>query len=323
VRLADSDNSMQPVRATVGCNEKQARFVKSQAASGILGAGPSPEAEPTNLLQQFYNKKKLSVCLSEWGGMLAVGGEQNHLRIGPIPIQWVRMIDVAEGRYMVSVTGMNVNGNRVLAPFGKAMIDSGSTFTYLPLRAYNSLKKVIRHHCVGNLCGIPSLKKQRQEHCWDLQSVRETQNFPTIEILIESDSGKVTTTQWVPSAYMYRVDDTNTWCYSFRRSGRGAGIVLGASWMMKQEIVFDEDENRVGIAQAKCPDTRRSELALKFATIPVMSHRNKHEAQRGIVGPWLLAMFGGAVVLTGALFLRTKRLLTPKVQLIQYDEDCE
>jgi len=93
--------------------------------------------------------------------------------------------------------------------------------------------------------------------------------------------------------------------------------------MMKQEIVFDEDENRVGIAQAKCPDTRRSELALKFATIPVMSHRNKHEAQRGIVGPWLLAIFGSAVVLAGALFLRTKHLLTPKVQLIRYDEDCE
>merc|ERR1712232_291115 len=48
-------------------------------------------------------------------------------------------------------------------------------------------------------------------------------------------------------------DGHETWCYSFEDDGPNAKTVLGATWMMHQDIVFDLAQQRLGIVQANCP----------------------------------------------------------------------
>jgi len=321
VRLGDSVDNKQPnhwVWGRMGCHRKETNLFYTQEANGMLGVGPnfeSPETGVTPLLQQLYKDRKnirehiFSICLAEWGGMLAVGGFNVSYHTGPV--QWVDMISSGMGYYSVRLTGMQVDGNRVPAIFGTAIIDSGTTYTYMGSTAYVALQGAISTYCMGhNWCG-----GTKRGHCWSLPNAKALDNFPDVHV----NFGKVKTT-WVPSAYMYRRGHTNTWCYSFQDDGPGASTVLGASWMLKQEIVFNMENKSVGIAQAMCPEFRqrpKRSLMVSSPSHTFQSASNLREARRDNAGPWFPAIVGGVVALVGAMFVLIACLLTPTASVSQ------
>jgi len=327
VSLGDAANKEQPnhpVRGRMGCHRLETNLFYTQEANGMLGVGPSfdsQEATVTPLLQQLYKDSPrvrehiFSICLAEWGGMLAVGGFNVSYHTGPM--QWIKMKD--SGYYSVDLTGMQVNGEPVLADFGSAIIDSGTTYTYMGTTAYSALRSDIVLYCQGhNGCGA-----RENGNCWKLPSAKALDNFPNIQVLF----GNVKTT-WVPSAYMYHRGNTKDWCYSFQDDGLGASTVLGASWMLKQEIVFNMEQKSVGIAQANCPEFRitdrpkrslmvtpSSNTFKSTSRLPVKLRVGKQEARREFAGPWHPAMIEGLVVLAGAMLALAVCLFATKASV--------
>jgi len=108
---------------------------------------------------------------------------------------------------------------------------------------YHSLRNKIEGHCRSNgKCGLA------RGSCWVIDE--GLAGFPTVEVVF----GGTVVTQWAPKSYLYRKGRSNSWCYAFQNDGANANTVLGASWMIHKEIIFDMSSNQIGIVNAKCPE---------------------------------------------------------------------
>merc|ERR1712216_205390 len=135
------------------------------------------------------------------------------------------------------------------APLSTAILDSGTTYTYLPSAAYRALRGANEAHCSSHDCGAT-----RKSKCWLIKEPESASNvnyFPRVEVIF-GDVGIL----WPPSAYLYRKGESALWCYSFEDDGPRAQATLGATFMMHKEVIFDLKAQRVGIAQANCPQYR-------------------------------------------------------------------
>mmetsp|Transcript_24941 Transcript_24941/g.50623 ORF Transcript_24941/g.50623 Transcript_24941/m.50623 type:complete len:250 (+) Transcript_24941:199-948(+) len=78
--------------------------------------------------------------------------------------------------------------------------------------------------------------------------------FPTLRVTF-GGGGRML---WRPQSYLYRKDGTgNVWCYGFQDNGPIQETVLGATWMLHRDIIFDINRRRLGLAEAHCPDFKK------------------------------------------------------------------
>merc|ERR1712216_842971 len=98
------------------------------------------------------------------------------------------------------------------APLSTAILDSGTTYTYLPSAAYRALRGANEAHCSSHDCGAT-----RKSKCWLIKEPESASNvnyFPRVEVIF-GDVGIL----WPPSAYLYRKGESALWCYSFEDDG--------------------------------------------------------------------------------------------------------
>eukprot|EP00933_Yihiella_yeosuensis_P066225 TRINITY_DN7039_c0_g1_i1.p1 TRINITY_DN7039_c0_g1~~TRINITY_DN7039_c0_g1_i1.p1 ORF type:complete len:544 (+),score=61.57 TRINITY_DN7039_c0_g1_i1:86-1633(+) len=249
LRLGDTLQHNPPVVASMGCHQDETNLFFTQKANGIMGIRPpSPTGVPTVLQQLFAHREHInqdvfSLCFAEWGGRLTVGGYNQSYHAAGSKIDYVPL-QTKSGFYKVALSGMVAGGVKITSGFGSTMIDSGTTYSYFSANVYNSLKRGIEEACTGKKCGAT-----RSVDCWLLEKANDLSKFPTIQVSF----GNVQTS-WVAKGYLYRKGSSNRWCYSFQNDGPGANSVLGASWMIHQDIIFDMPKARVGIVKANCPE---------------------------------------------------------------------
>ncbi|CAE8676152.1 unnamed protein product [Polarella glacialis] len=249
VRLGDNIQQNPPILATIGCHQDETNLFYTQKASGIMGIRPPGLKGTPTLIQQLFqdhehiNQDVFSLCIAEWGGQMVVGGYNDSYHSGKL--QYIGL-NTKSGFYRVSLSSMSVAGQLVDKPFLQTTIDSGTTETYMGEGPYKQLRSAIEGYCKNNKCGAWQFGT-----CWQPEKGDDLSKFPDIQMNF-ADVQSV----WVAKAYLYRKGSGSNWCYSFHNDGPGAGTVLGASWMMHQEVVFDLKESRIGIVQAKCPESR-------------------------------------------------------------------
>lgn len=96
------------------------------------------------------------------------------------------------------------------------------------------------------------------EDCWDLPAGRRDLHlFPSLWIGFEGDHKVV----WEPHAYLFEVNGGSeglpaVWCLAFApQGGADKFVVLGISWMLNQDVIFDTPRKRLGIStEALCPE---------------------------------------------------------------------
>jgi len=142
----------------------------------------------------------------------------------------------------VRLSAMKVNGKTISTSWGSTMIDSGTTYTYMRSSNYRSLKSAIESYCTEHGCG-----GTKHGNCWSLSG--GPSKFPDVTVVFGSVE-----TKWVGKAYLFRKGGGDNYCYSFEDDGPTANTVLGATWMIHQEIIFDMPRKKVGIANANCPE---------------------------------------------------------------------
>eukprot|EP00929_Paragymnodinium_shiwhaense_P014567 TRINITY_DN122487_c0_g1_i1.p1 TRINITY_DN122487_c0_g1~~TRINITY_DN122487_c0_g1_i1.p1 ORF type:complete len:541 (-),score=70.64 TRINITY_DN122487_c0_g1_i1:7-1629(-) len=241
VRLGDAIQRNPPVKARLGCHRRETKLFYTQKANGIFGV-QGTRSVLNNLFadSRHVDSRVFSICLAEWGGRLTVGGYNNSYHRGQI--QYVPFLG---NRYSVELLTMKIEAKTV-SNFRTTVIDSGTTYTYMGSEPYWGLRNEIEHHCgVFTHC-----MAERDDKCWNLQDSEALDRFPVITV--EFASG--VSVRWGPRAYLYNKGTTNTWCYAFENDGKNANTVLGASWMLHKEIVFDLKSNRAGIVDANCPE---------------------------------------------------------------------
>mmetsp|Transcript_45117 Transcript_45117/g.98049 ORF Transcript_45117/g.98049 Transcript_45117/m.98049 type:complete len:559 (+) Transcript_45117:59-1735(+) len=244
VSLGDAIQHNPSVRARLGCHQNENRLFYTQEANGIFGIqGPSSVLQTLFRDTTHVNSKIFAICFADWGGRLVVGGWNESYHTSEL--QW---IPVQPGRYRVELNEMKLGGESISTRFRSTVIDSGTTYTYMGTEPYNSLRRAIEGYCQKN----SDCAAVQSGTCWKIPDLEAgLAKFPTVEVYFGS-----VRTEWVAAAYLYRKGSTDRWCYAFENDGPNANTVLGASWMLHQEIVFDLDQNRVGVASAACPEYR-------------------------------------------------------------------
>jgi hypothetical protein len=272
VELGDSFSKNPPVRATLGCHTNENKLFYTQRASGIMGLAPTMGAsrQPTFLQSMFsdsahVNSEVFSICLATWGGRLNIGGYNSsyHSRKDDAEsIQWVTMH--ASHYYYISPSGMSLGKSGSVGvvsgstDFGVTIVDSGTTFTYFPEAVYDALSDSISQYCSENDCG----GSQDGAECFYLEGDEGPVMFPPIRMDFDASS-----ILWRPESYLHQRTE-RSWCFSFQ-SGSVAQTVLGISFMIHKDFVFDLARGRLGVADADCPEYREQpEMEMKFNSGP-------------------------------------------------------
>eukprot|EP00435_Cladocopium_sp_Y103_P044063 s1542_g12.t1 len=249
IRFSDSQRrgGSHAVQTTVGCSFKETGLFASQQQNGILGLAPGSENRPTLMWHMTKKQDHRSrdgrafiLCLRDRGGFLMFGKKRSD-KVVPLEVS-------PQGKYSIKVEGMKVNGKAVETRLGKAQLDSASTLTYLPALAEKLVRKAIEEHCKKNRCGQPpsSSGDEASRSCWRGQGL---QKFPVLAWQLQGVE-----VQWMPSQYLLRQDGFRL-CYTFRPTEvlpDGSHVVLGASWMINQELLFDIDGKRLGLTNSSC-----------------------------------------------------------------------
>ncbi|CAK9094028.1 unnamed protein product [Durusdinium trenchii] len=229
------------MRARLGCHQEETRLFYTQKANGIMGIRQPQEGQPTLLQQLMRDRDRINadiftMCIADSGGRLTVGGLNESDHRGEV--KYIKM-RLSGGFFNVYLQAVSIAGSAA-AGFGTTIIDSGTTWTYFGSRPYRAIRKGIEDFCSAQKsCGI------QRGNCWEASDLS---GFPDLQM--DFDGVDV---RWVPRAYLYRKAIGTRWCYSFQDDGPGASTVLGASWMMHQDVIFDMARQRVGVVPADCP----------------------------------------------------------------------
>lgn len=353
VRLGDSFNDNPPVRASLGCHTNENKLFYTQRANGIMGLAPSYQGtdkggQPTFLQDLFRDKRHVdaavfSICLASWGGRITVGGYDNtyHTALGaadgdsstPRPgrectkrrpctddgTQWIDMR--ASHYYFVFPQGL-VLGSRTVAEggrsFGVTVVDSGTTYTYLPGPVFNALTSALAAYCEDPVHGCGAEKDPylavgvpgADSQCWRLHSPEEGPRlFPPLRMQFAHG----VTVDWPPHGYLHQRGSPGLWCQTFMENNLYQ-TVLGISWMIHKDIIFDVAGGKLGVAQAKCPEHRKASdpvgeveaaLSAKLSGLQeFISHSGGQS--RGLLPALLLA--AAALAGSAALFFTSKAL---------------
>ncbi|CAK9025859.1 Aspartic proteinase 39 [Durusdinium trenchii] len=256
VMLNGSDQDNQPVFASLGCHTDERKLFYTQKVNGILGLAPHRITGKSNVLKDLYQDKAhvnheiFAFCLAEWGGLLTVGGYDPSFVVPGHRLQWLPMH--AAGYFGVTLQklscGLQVVGTQL--DFGTTVLDSGTTFTYLPEQVYNALLTALKTQCANIQCNARAV----QDNCWEIVSGADPTRFPNVTLELANGPNGVVAIQWLAHAYMFR-RKANIWCYAFANNGMSKETVLGISFFLHQTVVFDTSQSKLGIAESKCPES--------------------------------------------------------------------
>mmetsp|Transcript_11948 Transcript_11948/g.27926 ORF Transcript_11948/g.27926 Transcript_11948/m.27926 type:complete len:556 (+) Transcript_11948:102-1769(+) len=238
------EHQTEPSKLQIGCITSETALFHDQQANGVLGLarGRQKGSKHISLTEQLL-QDRFSLCLSTWGGQLTIGGFNQSFHTAP-----ASAVDFSDEQGMISLIlqGTYVDGKRVAACNRAVLLDMGTTLTYFDSATYRSLTSAIESHCEGvGKCG------HRVGPCWKLSS-HDIGAFPEISFQL----GGVQI-RWSPSSYLLR---HGSWkdhaCYAFDDDGQRASIVLGASWMVNRDVLFDFKKKQLILADARCPEHR-------------------------------------------------------------------
>ncbi|CAK0866354.1 unnamed protein product [Prorocentrum cordatum] len=270
-RLGDSEQANPAVRVQMGCNLLENSLFYSQAASGIMGLAPGAGSSPTVLTQLFSDTEHVrtstfSLCFATWGGRLTIGGYNSSYHRGGDDgggIQWVRLRP--ERYHFVFPVGLTIgdegDGRGLAAAWGQehlgvSIVDSGTTYSYFPQPLYAAILEQIGRYCGargGCSAGKSSAQTEEGSECWQLSAPElEPVDFPTLRIFFDQD----TRVDWHPLEYLQKRDSSGIWCATFLPDDVFQ-TVLGTSFMLHRDVIFDLDGGRLGFAKADCPEHRR------------------------------------------------------------------
>jgi len=269
VRLGDVDERNPAVNATLGCHTDERNLFYTQRVNGIMGMAPHENGGwPTILQDLFVDKEHVSagifaLCLSEWGGRLTVGGHDPSVHAPGREIQWIQLQH--SGYYSVALSSLSIGGAVVgsgSAAFGAALVDSGTTFSYFPREVHARMLSAIEGFCGGD-GGCAARRVPGEEGCWRLDNgATEPAGFPALAMRFDdrplrgapaSAAAAGPEVEWPPRAYLFQRGDPSLWCYAFASNGPDDSTVLGISWMLHKDIIFDLVHSRLGVVEAACP----------------------------------------------------------------------
>ncbi|KAJ6816331.1 aspartyl protease family protein 1-like [Iris pallida] len=184
--LTTEDTKSKVVKAPIifGCGQVQTgSFLDSAAPNGLFGLGMNKISVPSTLSSAGFASDSFSMCFGDDGiGRISFGdngsSDQQETQFN---LRHSRAIST----YNISITGMSLGESSINVDFS-AIVDSGTSFTYLADPAYTSLSKSFDAQVQDKLytanSSIPF------EYCYYISSNESLNNIPDLNFTTKGGS---------------------------------------------------------------------------------------------------------------------------------------
>ncbi|KAJ8772563.1 hypothetical protein K2173_027740 [Erythroxylum novogranatense] len=220
-------------RIVFGCAEQETGEIYSQRADGIMGLRADRLSIVDQLVDQGVISNSFSLCFGSSGGVMILGS------VSP-PRDMVFSHSDPFRRYLMGQG---------------TVIDSGSTFTYIPERAFHALKDAIIKK-TPSVKQIPGPDPRYNDVCF-IRAEREVseselpKNFPSLD-LVFGDSQKFTLS---PENYLFpHTTVSGAYCLGIFSNGNDATSFLGGFIFLDTLVTYDRENKTIGFRKTNCSE---------------------------------------------------------------------
>lgn len=203
------------VRQEFGCCERYTGAMRDQEADGMMGlSGYAPSFIRTVFDSGNLDANVFSLCLGKTpGGFLSVGGLSENMNLEPL--QWLTNFDMS-GKYHVRTKSIGIGQYfKEVRVDRDALLDSGTTFTFVPTDIREKLLREMRKWCDSTDGRCQGVRFDSDElmcvdtiHNEEGDPTRERfETFPNIQFKVRSSSSLETATMCLPPVQYF----TETW----------------------------------------------------------------------------------------------------------------
>ena len=151
----------------------------------------------------------------------------------------------------VQMGGQSLHGASSMNQGMGAIVDSGTTFTYLPKTLHTSLLSQIQAQCGDSLCGS-IIHITNEDLCYKVGATPITDTLWPSMTIIFNNSPYV---MLAPSLFYVNDKSRNIVCLGVYEQGP-TGAILGSNSMRDINVIFDLSSMRMGWVKAPCNSDR-------------------------------------------------------------------
>ncbi|GIL60482.1 hypothetical protein Vafri_15027 [Volvox africanus] len=258
-----------PVRMVFGCENGETGEIYRQMADGIMGMGNNHNAFQSQLVARGVIDDVFSLCFGyPKDGILLLGDVKMPARAKTVYTPLVSNLHLHY--YNIKMEGISVNGETLPLDTGMfdhgygVVLDSGTTFTYLPTEAFRAMSSAIKAFAESHgLQPTPGADPQYNDICWkgapdDFQNLER--HFPPADFVFGGNARLFLP----PLRYLF-LSRPGEYCLGVFDNGM-SGTLIGGVSVRDVVITYDRRNSRVGFTTIPC-----NEVAADLAAQPSSS----------------------------------------------------
>ncbi|XP_043713676.1 aspartic proteinase 36-like [Telopea speciosissima] len=252
-----NESKLVPQRAVFGCENMETGDLYSQHADGIMGLGRGELSIVDQLVDKGVISDSFSLC---YGGMDVGGGAMVLGGITPPPDMVFSSSDPVRSPYYniqlkeIHVAGesLQLNPNVFDRKHG-TVLDSGTTYAYLPEAAFVAFKDAIMKK-LHNLKQIRGPDPTYNDICFsgagrDVSELSKT--FPEVDMVF--DKGQKLSL--APENYLFRHSKVRgAYCLGIFQNGKDPTTLLGGIIVRNTLVTYDREHQKIGFWKTNCSE---------------------------------------------------------------------
>ncbi|XP_023545012.1 aspartic proteinase-like protein 1 isoform X2 [Cucurbita pepo subsp. pepo] len=234
----------------LGCGRKQSGYYLDGAApDGVMGLGPGNISVPTLLAKAGLVRNTFSLCFDNNGSGRILFGDN-----GPATQQTTQFLPLFGefDAYFVEVESFCVGSSCLQKSGFHALVDSGSSFTYLPTEIYKKIVFEFDKQVKLNATRI-ILQEFPWNYCYNSSSL-ESSYIPSMKLVFPLNQSFIHDPVYtLPDSQGYKL-----FCLTLEETDDDYGVI-GQNLMVGYRLVFDRENLQLGWSKSKCLDINHGE----------------------------------------------------------------
>ncbi|XP_075476585.1 aspartic proteinase 36-like [Primulina tabacum] len=252
-----NQSELEPQRAVFGCENMETGDLYSQHADGIMGLGRGDLSIMDQLVDKGVISDSFSLCyggMDLGGGTMVLGGISS-----PAEMIFTHSDPLRSPYYNIKLTEIHVAGKALpLHPKtfdGKhgAVLDSGTTYAYLPEFAFRAFKTAIFRE-LKSLKRIQGPDPNYNDICFSgagSDASQLSKSFPSVEMVFGNGQKLLLS----PENYLFRHSKMRgSYCLGIFQNGKDPTTLLGGIVVRNTLVTYDREHERIGFWKTNCSE---------------------------------------------------------------------
>ncbi|XP_031094576.1 aspartic proteinase-like protein 1 isoform X1 [Ipomoea triloba] len=238
-----SNNSLRAA-IILGCGSKQSgSYLNGVAPDGLMGLGPGEISVPSRLAKAGLTRNSFSLCFKEDDSGRIFFGDQG------ISNQQTTPFLLSDGKYVTYVVGVEmccVDSTCLQQTSFKALVDSGTSFTFLPNEIYDKVVQEFNRQ-------VNAAKTRFDGYPWEYCYKSSSKGLPKVPLLALNFGLNNSFVVQDPIVAIYGTQGLAGFCLAVQPIRGDIGII-GQNFMTGYRMVFDRENQKMGWSRSDCHD---------------------------------------------------------------------